>query len=351
MGNVAERIIFHWTAGGGRASALDKEHYHKMVEFDGTIIDGTEEIADNIVTADDDYAAHTLGMNTKSIGVAVCGMRGAVQDPFDPGPNPITEVAFRALARLGAELCMTYSIPVSDTTTLTHAEVESNLGVKQRGKWDISRLVFRPELRSAKAVGDYLRELIKEAMQGQGVRVLSTPKRVNDRPVLRKGDVGAMVLDLQTQLKAAGYMLGKVDGSFGQNTFNAVTNVQSAAEITMDGIVGPETWDALREMKAPPPRNVTADDLRKRGSTTVQATDAQASVALLGVGGVTLEAARGAMDMAAESKGTLEWVAAFAKENVVLVGVLICLTVGWYLANRIQKERVRKAMESEDLSL
>ena len=51
------RIICHWTAGSGTASGVDREHYHRLVEQDGTIVTGTEAIEDNIVTSDGDYAA------------------------------------------------------------------------------------------------------------------------------------------------------------------------------------------------------------------------------------------------------------------------------------------------------
>ncbi len=346
-----KRIIFHWTAGSGRASALDREHYHRLVEFDGTVINGKEAIEDNIVTSDDDYAAHTLRMNTGSIGVAVCGMMDAKESPFEAGPAPITEEAFDALAQLGADLCMTYGIPVSDTTTLTHAEVEPNLGVKQRGKWDITRLPFKPELRGAKPCGDYLRKLIRDKMQGQGRMLMADVRGVNDRPVLRKGDQGAMVFDLQAQLKMIGRPPGLIDGRFGDYTHKAVVGLQAAAGITMDGVVGPETWEALRTAEPPPERDVTADDLRQRGSTTVKAADAQSAAAVVGIGGISIEAARSALDVAAEGRGALEWAASFARDNWPLLIVLGALAVAWVLAGRIRAERVRKAVIGADVTL
>lgn len=345
-----KRIIFHWTAGAGRASALDREHYHRLVEYDGRVVEGKEEIEDNIVTSDDDYARHTLGLNAGSIGVAVCGMMGAEESPFDAGPAAITEVAFRALARLGAELCMTYGIPVTDKTTLTHAEVEPNLGAKQRGKWDITRLPFKPELRGAKACGDYLRTLIKEHMAGAGMRLMSEAPGINDRPYLRKGDRGAMVLDLQTMLKAAGQFPGKIDGVFGQLTFNAVTNVQAAEGITMDGIVGPETWRALRTAEPPPPRDVTAADLRKRGSETVKAADATSGATAIAGVGVTLEGVRGALATVQDGQGTLEWLSAFARENWTLLLIGAALLAIWIMKDRMIAARVKAAVTGENLS-
>lgn len=211
------------------------------------------------------------------------------------------------------------------------------------GVTDAGRVIFKQQ--SSLGIDE-----VMEFLHGRPASSLAEPS-VNDRPVLRMGDRGAMVFDLQTQLKMIGQFPGKVDGHFGQLTFNAVTNVQAAANIVMDGVVGPQTWAALRTAEPPPARDVTADDLRKRGSTTVKSADAQSAAALLGVGGVSIEAVRGALDVAAEGRGALEWAATFARENWPLLIVLGALAVAWVLAARIRAERVRKAVSGTDLSL
>lgn len=43
------RVIAHWTGGGGRASADDREHYHRLIEYDGTLVIGKEAIEDGPV--------------------------------------------------------------------------------------------------------------------------------------------------------------------------------------------------------------------------------------------------------------------------------------------------------------
>ncbi len=53
------------------------------------------------------------------------------------------------------------------------------------------------------------------------------------------------VRDLQTQLRDAGYDVGPVDGDFGIKTRRAVSAFQKDHGITVDGVVGPETWGAL----------------------------------------------------------------------------------------------------------
>lgn len=63
-------------------------------------------------------------------------------------------------------------------------------------------------------------------------------------PTLRKGDRGDEVKDLQTLLNKCGYILD-VDGAFGSKTEEAVKDFQRQNGLTVDGIVGPKTWEAL----------------------------------------------------------------------------------------------------------
>ena len=98
-------------------------HYHRVVEYDGVVVNGKEAPEDNIVVSDGDYAAHVLNLNTGSIGVAMCGMRGAVEVPFSAGPSPLNEKQFEAACRLIAQLAIEYGITITRTTVLTHAEV------------------------------------------------------------------------------------------------------------------------------------------------------------------------------------------------------------------------------------
>lgn len=153
-------VIVHWTAGGSKASADDRKHYHILIEDDGTLVRGIPSIKDNAAPKTAAYAAHTLNCNTGFIGVALCGMRGAVERPFDAGPSPLTARQWDVLKRTVATLCRRYSIPVTPRTVLSHAEVQVTLGIKQKGKWDIARLPFNPSLVGAKAVGDDLRAAV-----------------------------------------------------------------------------------------------------------------------------------------------------------------------------------------------
>lgn len=65
------------------------------------------------------------------------------------------------------------------------------------------------------------------------------------RPVLRRASTGTAVRDLQTRLRALGFDPGPVDGIFGSGTDGAVRSFQQSRRLTVDGIVGPQTWSAL----------------------------------------------------------------------------------------------------------
>ena len=65
-----------------------------------------------------------------------------------------------------------------------------------------------------------------------------------DCPLLRRGDRGSAVTELQQRLQAIGYDL-EADGIFGPVTRRCVKAFQRCSGLTPDGIVGPMTWAAL----------------------------------------------------------------------------------------------------------
>jgi peptidoglycan hydrolase-like protein with peptidoglycan-binding domain len=72
-----------------------------------------------------------------------------------------------------------------------------------------------------------------------GSRVVTSP---SDN--VRLGDTGDGVSQIQTALKALGYDL-QPDGQFGPVTDRAVRDYQSKNSLTVDGVVGPKTWEKL----------------------------------------------------------------------------------------------------------
>ncbi|CAA9295603.1 hypothetical protein AVDCRST_MAG92-4659 [uncultured Coleofasciculus sp.] len=73
----------------------------------------------------------------------------------------------------------------------------------------------------------------------------STPTATATDPVLRQGDSGAAVTKLQQLLNAKGINIA-VDGVFGDATRAAVVQFQQQNGLVVDGIVGTQTWQALR---------------------------------------------------------------------------------------------------------
>ena len=64
------------------------------------------------------------------------------------------------------------------------------------------------------------------------------------RPMVRQGDRGDAVKQLQTLLSFCGWTLA-MDGIWGVKTDSAVKGYQYKAGLTVDGIVGPKTWAKL----------------------------------------------------------------------------------------------------------
>jgi len=75
---------------------------------------------------------------------------------------------------------------------------------------------------------------------------------IESRPVLGRGDDGVDVEDLQKMLP---HFTGVVDGDFGPITEEAVYGYQMSRGLSVDGIVGQQTWGALyaRQPALPPP--------------------------------------------------------------------------------------------------
>lgn len=152
-----DRIICHWTAGTHKATEFDRGHYHILIEADGNLVRGIPSIKLNEAPAKKGYAAHTLNCNSGSIGVSLCCMGGSVEAPFMPGKYPMTKAQWNRLTSVVAELCRKYGIKVTDRTVLSHAEVQHNLGITQKGKWDYTVLAFDLSVKGARACGDKLR--------------------------------------------------------------------------------------------------------------------------------------------------------------------------------------------------
>jgi uncharacterized protein (TIGR02594 family) len=146
------------------------------------------------------------------------------------------------------------------------------------------------------------------------------------RPVLREGDRGAFVLDLQKQLVDLGYTLGKLDGIFGSRTLSQVVAFQADSDLTSDGIVGPKTWAALAEGETRMERDVTEEDLAGKSRTYDTAASGK-NVATVGgavaSASVVLSEAQNAVGMAQEAETLLERVGGIAPSVIAIVGIVV----------------------------
>lgn len=349
-----KRSITHWTAGAPKASNLDLNHYHLITEHDGTYVKGREDIADNVVTSDGDYAAHTRNLNTDSMGLAMAGMHDAVESPFDPGPYPIMEHQFERHCALVAQKHVEYGIPITEETCLTHAEVEPRLGVKQAGKWDLTRLVFKPELVGAFPVGDYMRERVRHYV----TEITGYAQIEEVAPTLRVGSRGEFVRDLQTQLRNLGYTPGDTDGQYGERTKEAVMVFQANNGLMNDGIVGPQTWNSLVEAQPRPLRNVSEKDLEKRGSRTIKnakkVEKTMTSAEVVAGGGLSVGAVVEVAKSAQGAEGALEMAQRMFFEYwpilLIAFAVFVVARYGKQVLREIRQARVEDAQTGRNLS-
>ena len=157
-----QRVILHWTGGGPRASAFECEHYHYLVQQDLVVVRGMQ-VALNMRACGTgvDYAAHTRGFNSYSVGVSFCGMLGAVQGG-SMGKHPLTEPQVEAGCAFIAKLCREWGLAPTVDQVFTHAEAQRVHGRPQQWKWDIDVLPWRQA--TPEENGRYLRERIAAHM-------------------------------------------------------------------------------------------------------------------------------------------------------------------------------------------
>lgn len=158
-------VVWHWTAGANGVIELERNAYNFVHDTEGNTYDGNSTVAEQVMY---DWrrgigASHTKSMNTGWIGQSVDAMAGAKQtNPITWGSHPITWKGIDAMLEQTADLHDEYGFPISQWTTLTHAEVQPTLGVKQRWKWDYVVLPGDTVSRDPVEVGNFLRERLKE---------------------------------------------------------------------------------------------------------------------------------------------------------------------------------------------
>jgi len=155
-----KRIIIHWTGGSYDVNSSVLNSYHYAINDKGGVIPCNHRPEDNENCQDGNYAPHTGGGNTGSIGVSMCGMYG-----FDlknkKTKYPLTKKQCEATFKLVAELCKKYDIKISPDTVMTHYEFgQRHRDTSSFGKIDITYLPPYPEIKPQDC-GTFIRTKVK----------------------------------------------------------------------------------------------------------------------------------------------------------------------------------------------
>lgn len=163
--------------------------------------------------------------------------------------------AFRVAKELCAYLCKEYGISVDNV--IGHYESAamgygSNHGDPRnwQKKFGDSMDKFRADVRALLGQVDASTVVTTPAKEPEQATTTSSTTAqqasvVINMGTLRNGNSGTQVKVLQWLLKENGHDPGTIDGKFGANTLKAVKAYQKAKKLTVDGIVGKNTWAKL----------------------------------------------------------------------------------------------------------
>lgn len=162
--------------------------------------------------------------------------------------------AFRVAKELCAYLCKEYGISVDNV--IGHYEsaamgYASNHGDPRnwQKKFGDNMDRFRADVRAMLGQVEASTTVTTPTKEPEKATATSstTPAKsgVINMGTLRNGNSGTQVKVLQWLLNEGGYNAGTADGIFGGNTLKAVKAYQKAKGLTVDGIVGKNTWAKL----------------------------------------------------------------------------------------------------------
>lgn len=177
---------------------------------------------------------------------------------------------------------------------------------------------------------------------GQGKRVnvlelLGGGEPVENDAILKRGSKGPYVRELQSNLKAIGYVIA-IDGDFGVGTEAAVKAFQARAGLKPDGWAGPRTLDALgravAEMKAAPKIEKAADDAKGKAAEQVEKKTGMWGwlTGLVGSGGLGIASFAG-----------MDWQTVAALGGVVVVFLIVILVMRRQIIGAVKD--IRNAVE------
>jgi hypothetical protein len=161
------RIHWHWAASTYSVNWNVRRHYNGVFDYEGNQYDGGCPPQQQAAYVPYKVGvSHTLNANTGAVGLTFAGMAGATANwganTVDQGSYPLTWKGVDAMLEHTAELCRLFDIKPSPWTTITHCEVQTNIGIKQRNKWDIRVMPESKTLLTEKSAGDILRARMME---------------------------------------------------------------------------------------------------------------------------------------------------------------------------------------------
>lgn len=169
-------VVWHWTGGTHQANSIDVQHYHWIVNGDGSIVPGVSPTR-NFHPCPANYGAHTRNLNSGWLAISLSCLGGPGTSENNQGQWPMTKAQADVMVAISAQLAEHYGIPVQRPSKadrrgfLSHAEVQDALGISQAGKWDFT-VCYDPKVRGAKNVGDFFRQQVRERMIASPVGIM-----------------------------------------------------------------------------------------------------------------------------------------------------------------------------------
>lgn len=104
--------------------------------------------------------------------------------------------------------------------------------------------VFGEKTESAVKKFQQAKEITVDGVVGR-ITWINIDEADQSHPALKVGSAGLPVRRLQSRMSAVGYNTGGVDGRFGVVTEAAVKKLQQDFHLSIDGVVGAQTWQVV----------------------------------------------------------------------------------------------------------
>lgn len=216
-------IAIHFNAGGGQGV--------EVYTYEGRQYQDAIDVCNNIAALGFNNRGVKAGTGlyvirrtkAKSMLIEVCFV-----DTEDA--NKYLSVGYKAIAKAIVDALDNHIVsdPVVDTNTSSTSQTQST--VTTTGDDWVRRLQ---------------QECNNQGFSKQNVDGIAGPATLAGCPVLRKGTQGNITKLLQEKLVKLGYNTNGVDGIFGNGTYSAVREFQKTRGLSIDGVVGQNTWRKL----------------------------------------------------------------------------------------------------------